>query len=293
MGSNFKCEKCEQTFSTKQCLQGHITRNACKIPTVFCKYCKSGFTTETSMYRHMRKSCKVKKETEEKQLETNRLEKLENENKELKNENKIILNRLVDLENEIKKDKPATNYVNFGNVNNIVNCVNNITLVKHGNEDISKLGRGNLLKIYARGFYAPYALINDVHFNANHPEYHNVYISNMSNKYAIAYDGKNWQLIPKNDLIDSIYNDKKNYIEENFEDFVDSLTKSQKNALNRWLDEDEDSNKIKEIKNMIKLSLYNNREVVMKTMALLTNSEVINTTNNVKKIKSIKTIKHG
>ena len=50
--------------------------------------------------------------------------------------------------------------------------------------------------------------------------------------------------------------DAENYIEENLDEFIDSLTKSQKKALDRWMDIDEEHGKIKEIKDKIKLFPY-------------------------------------
>jgi hypothetical protein len=37
----------------------------------------------------------------------------------------------------------------------------------------------------------------------------------MKDKYAMMHDGTNWTLTTKEDLINKIYDDKKNYIEEN------------------------------------------------------------------------------
>ena len=65
-----------------------------------------------------------------------------------------------------------------------------------------------------------------------------------------------------------IYNDKKNYIESNINNFVNSLSQSKKNALERWLKCDEDNEndeKIKRIKEQLKMILYNNRELVIKS----------------------------
>ena len=51
----------------------------------------------------------------------------------------------------------------------------------------------------------------------------------MKNKYAMMYDGNDWNLVMKDDLIDKIYDNKRDLIEENLDDFLDSLTISQKN----------------------------------------------------------------
>jgi hypothetical protein len=71
------------------------------------------------------------------------------------------------------------------------------------------------LKILQTGYNSTVKLTEAVHFNPNFPEYHNVYISNMKDKYAMMHDGTQWTLITKEDLISKIYEDKKSYIEEN------------------------------------------------------------------------------
>lgn len=88
----------------------------------------------------------------------------------------------------------------------------------------------------------------------------------MKDKYAMMFDGKDWNLTTKDDLINKIYDDKKNYIEENIDEFVDSLTISRKRALERWLETDDSDDKILQIKDQIKLLLYNKREVPLKTI---------------------------
>jgi hypothetical protein len=52
------------------------------------------------------------------------------------------------------------------------------------------------------------------------------------------YDGKEWSLTRKTELIDRLYEDKKNYIEDNMEYFLETLSKSQIRALERWLNTD-------------------------------------------------------
>ena len=66
-----------------------------------------------------------------------------------------------------------------------------------------------------------------------YPEYHNIYISNIKDKYAMLYDGNNWALTKRIELINRLYEDKKNYIEDIMEEFIDSLNNSQVIALQR------------------------------------------------------------
>lgn len=79
----------------------------------------------------------------------------------------------------------------------------------------------------------------------------------------MMFDGKEWNLTMKDELINKIYDDKKNYIEENLDDFVDSLSTSRKKALERRLETDDEDERITKIKNEIKLLLYNKRNLIL------------------------------
>ena len=120
-----------------------------------------------------------------------------------------------------------------------------------------------VLKAMQSGYDSPLKLTETLHFNPKHPEYQNIYITNVKDKYAMMFDGKDWNLTMKDDLINRIYDDKKNYIEENIDEFVDSLTSSRKQALDRWLDTSDDDERILKIKNDIRLLLYNKRNLVL------------------------------
>jgi hypothetical protein len=254
---SFICEKCNVGFSTKQSLQNHTIKQACKISNYFCKHCGKGYTTETSMYRHMRRNCKVKKNYDkEKEDIYKKLVDLEESNKKLNQ-------KVISMEKTIKKTNSIKN-INKGIVNNVNNPVFsniNVILTGYGQEDMSKFDNNDLVKAVQNGFNSSIRLTEAIHFNPKYPEYHNIYISNMKDKYAMMFDGKNWALT----IRDKIYEDKKNYIEENIDMFLDSLSESRKNALERWLSTSDDDNKIAKIKEQIKLLLYNKRHIVMAT----------------------------
>ena len=46
------------------------------------------------------------------------------------------------------------------------------------------------------------SLIKKIHFNPRKPENHNIYISNIKNKYIMVYDGDKWNLSNQNETID-------------------------------------------------------------------------------------------
>lgn len=68
-----------------------------------------------------------------------------------------------------------------------------------------------------------------------------------------------------------MYQDKRDYVEENLEEFGKSLSKSKLNALKRWLESDENDDKcIKLIKKDIELLLYNKKKIPLKTKLKIT-----------------------
>jgi hypothetical protein len=201
----------------------------------------------------MKDNCKVKKQDDiEKAQIYERLLKLEEENDELKK-------KVVTLEKNSQIPSKITN--NTQNINNGI--VAHINLIGYGKEDLSKINKKEIIKAIQSGFDSTIRLTKTLHFNPKHPEYHNVYITNVKDKYAMMFDGKDWNLTMKDELINKIYDDKKNYIEENLDDFIDSLSVSRKKALERWIATDDDDDKIIKIKNDIKLLLYNKRNLIM------------------------------
>ena len=172
---------------------------------------------------------------------------LEEKNKKidvLEEENKKLKREVVSLKKITRVTKNITN--NDTNNNNNINngIVAHINLIGYGKEDLSKIDKNEIIKAIQQGFNSTIKLTETLHFNPKHPEYHNIYITNMKDKYAIMYDGKDWNLTMKYDLINKIYDDKKNYIEENIDEFVDSLSVSRKKSLERWLVMEDDADRI-------------------------------------------------
>ena len=44
-----------------------------------------------------------------------------------------------------------------------------------------------------------------IHYNTLYPEFQNVYIPNMNQKYCMIYNGVDWLLKDKDEVVDSLY----------------------------------------------------------------------------------------
>lgn len=263
-----------------------------------CPYCHNEYSTKCSLNRHIKYNCKVIKiqEKEKQNIFQDLLKKFEDKHndqmKELQEQNQKLtemvikladntINNKNDPETKLKTNtKPTPQNINNtednsttnnNNSNNTFNQQqNNIVMVGYGKEDLDRLSKEEILKVLGKGYSAVIQLTDDMHFGSKYPEYHNVYIPSMKEKYGMIYNGKSWDLINKDELVDNIYYDKKDMIDDKFEAFYDSLSKPKQEALERWFEDDnnDDTKQIDKIKDKIKLLLYNKRHIPMEARRL-------------------------
>lgn len=295
------CKFCNSYFSSQPGLSRHINHS--------CKVKKDDDNQKNIIFNKLVKLEEKEQKIKKKCVETKK-DKEYKVNKDEKNEQNNIFNMLItlgeitgrleqeviELKKTIKTDRKTAKdrkksiktkkicTVTYNNVNNgVIN--NNIILVNYGNEDMAKIDKKEILKALNSGYFSPVSLTETVHFNPKYPEYHNVFISNIKNRYAMMYvDGK-WILTLKGDLINQLYEDKKSYIEENFEQFVKSLPESRKKALHKWLEMDDEDPKIIDIKEQLKLLLYNSRDMIDDNVNIASSLLTKKSNKSIKKIK--------
>lgn len=275
---SFTCDKCNKSFKKTEGLLYHIENKVCDKKENKCWLCGNVFKSRQSMNRHIRESCKIKKQ------QNNERERIYVELLELRKENETLKKALAVKKckrTKIKCSKKITTNIKNATINtNSNNAINNvinntIVLIGYGKEDLTKIARNDLIEVFRCGYKAAIKMTDTVHFNPKYPEFHNVYISNIKDKYAMVYDGANWKLTTKNAVVDKLYDNNKSFVEENLEDFCASLTKSQSLSLERWINTDENDEKIKDIKEQLKLLLYNKREIPMQTKEIMVNDPAI------------------
>jgi hypothetical protein len=260
----YRCEKCEKTFKKKYDYINHINRiRPCDRPSNICVYCGVKYATKGNVARHIKTNCGVymEREREKKQI----FEELS----KLKEKNERITNEVNELRLDLVKQKRSNGRINkesrIGTQNNIHIGDNNITIVAFGNEKMDKINMQNIISSVSHGYQTSVYLTNAIHFDPNNPEYHNVYIPSMNTSCAMIYDGIKWKLAPRTEVIDSIYQDNKYYVEENLEEFKKSLSEFKLKALKRWIDTDDEDEVVKRIKKDMELLLYNGRKIPIAT----------------------------
>ncbi len=232
-----------------------------------CKYCNKSFTRKDSLNRHL-KSCKEKKKDEEEKK--NLMNLIEMLNEQLKQKDEELNEQLKEQKKQIKKklnkrDEQIDKLIKKTGINiGTQNIQNNIKILAYKNTDLSHLTDQDYMYCLNRSNMCIPHLLKRIHFNPKKPENHNVYISNIKNKYIMIYDGNKWNLQNQDETIDDIMDTNEFVLEqkleewiENGKDYPDIMRK-----FNRYLEKKEKDNVINKIKDEIKLILFNNRKII-------------------------------
>ena len=121
-----------------------------------------------------------------------------------------------------------------------------------------------MIKYLSKGYQSVYQLIEDLHFDPEKPEMHNMFISNMSQPYALEYDGEQWNRINRDDIVNQLFDYKACYLNSMFKELKGTLNKKTIKKYSRFMNEP-DKETIDGLKHEIKMLLYNKRNIPMKT----------------------------
>jgi len=279
MPVSYECELCSKIFNHKGMYDRHLQRlNPCnpkeskndtkvepKNPKIDflaptqCASCLKVFFNKTNKTRHEKtnKKCKII------WGEDLKYKKLEDKLAEMELMIKTGLNPLA-ITNSNNTNNTNTN-TNSNNTtqNTIIN--NNFVLSKFGHEDTSYITDKEKIYNLTAAFTSVSNFILMKHFNKEHPENCNVYISNMKSAYALIYDGTNWIIKDKKEVLHDIYENNFSNILTNFNELKHTLTKEVIVRFKQFMEEekDEDDELKNRFKEEIKYILYNHRKQAM------------------------------
>ena len=224
----------------------------------FCKYCEKNYSTSSNLSKHLKK-CKEKIKTDEANHYMQELVKLLNEK-----DNKISK---YDLELE-EKNKQIIELIQKAGIQNsgtiVQNIQNNIKLLAYNKTDISDLTDNDFIRCFNHNNMCVPHLLKRIHFNRKKPENHNVFLSNLKSGYIMLYDGKQWITYNRDEVIDDMFDEKHDILEQKYEEWVD-VGKDYPiiyYKFRRYLEKMNNDVVMKKIKDEMKLVLYNNRDIV-------------------------------
>ena len=295
----YECDKCKRTYSSQYNLNKHLRisyMKPCyaKKYNKTCQYCNRIFSSVLVCKNHMNKTCKMMppigvpisalSEINQPDILNNAITIQLNKNiSELQDKIALIMSKLNKIEKEEKTEPPTntvhtTNNIGTANTNNIGTAnTNNIGTINapvtNYNINITPYDQPNnyidnntLKKILNRGFMSVQEFITKMHFNKDHPENHNVYISNKKDWNASYFNGTNWVLDEKNDILDTLYDNSSYYLITKYDELSEQLDEPTLTKFGRYKTACDDKKLTKSIKKDIKFILYNNKKIVLDTI---------------------------
>ena len=217
---------------------------------VTCEFCKKEYSSKKNLWRHTKYYCKEKQKDDDcKKDLTTLVEMLNAQLHEQKEQLK-------------KKDNQIDELIKKAGITQ--NIQNNIKILAYKDTDLSHLTDQDYLNCLNRSNMCIPQLIKRIHFDPRRPENHNVYISNIKNKYIMIYDGIKWNLQSQEETIDNLIDTNEFVLEqkleewiENGKDYPDIMRK-----FNRYIEKKEKDDVLNKIKEEIKLVLFNNRKTI-------------------------------
>lgn len=221
-----------------------------------CGKCNKIFTRSDNLKTHKAKYCykNVKSDVESKVDEITP---------------KQLNEKIIQLQKQIEALTKTANNGTINNINNIItttqNISNDIKMIGFGKENLYELiSDEEALKYLKTGYQSVYNMIEDIHFNPDKPEFHNVFISDKNRGKALIYDGNKWYDKDVTEVVEQVFDDKAAYLTAMFKDLRHRMADKYVTKFIRFRDDD-DEQTIANLKKDIQQLLYNKRDIPRNT----------------------------
>ena len=212
-----------------------------------CTCCNLSFSRKTNLQRHLKTESHINRQN----------------NLCLEQKIKLLEERLESVEKMLlknnSKDIEQSNNNIYNTTNNTTNNViinNNITILPYGKENTNYLNSKVMTGIMKRLNVCIVELFNKIHFDANHPENHNIKMQNVRDNKCLVWQGNKWVWKPLAETIEDRQQQLIGILEDSEEDRLIPETIRQ-NWLNRKDSFSTNKKLIREISNKMKLCLLN------------------------------------
>ena len=109
-------------------------------------------------------------------------------------------------------------------------------------------------------------MIETIHFDPDHPENHNIQVTNIKSKFAKIFKDNKWVMANKNRTIDDLIDTICVFLEEKYEENKEFLSEFRQERFQEFYDkyENQDKNTMKNIKDEVDITLINGTNEIYK-----------------------------
>jgi len=257
---SYSCEKCNYHTIRRDNYNRHMESSKHKTQSneiidtdLICNYCNKQFKHNQSVYRHIKYTCKKNKDEDLKELVRLMNLQLEKQRNQMIQKDREIEYHKQQNENHQKQIDKLMDKLQ---VNHITNNTTNINILSYRETDLSHLTNRDYERAIKKISYCVKDIIEKIHFNPLKPENMNIYISNMKDKYIMVYEEGNWNIKNKNTEIDHLYESKEILLEDWLEEYG---TEELRQKYNKYISNKENDEIINNIKEEIKMMMYNKK----------------------------------
>ena len=265
---NHECRSCQMSFKTSQYLQQHLKckRHTDKIkqscnPKYQCSVCQKTYTIRQSLHAHTKSKCcavssvavaispatTIPNPHENLELKMDEMKQaFEKERQEMKAQIAMLLD---------KHAGPTTN-------NNIIETqnINIININAFGNENTDYLDDKAILACIGRVYKSIPSLLEKIHFDPQHPENHNIKITNKKLPYAsVMGNNHKWKTVDRKDAIESMVLNSYNMLDERYTDNKEKFSTQKQDNFEGFQSkfESDDRDLMKQIKTEVDMMVLN------------------------------------
>ena len=267
------CSNCCIQFKTKRIYETHLKSNKhLKNTNNDLKFkcdCGKFFSHRQSLSLH-RKNCTIHTnppiEYSNTTLVSTLIKTLQERDKqiEINKQEMDTLRKQVETLLEKSTSNPTgnttTNTTNNGNVHSQANIGNIIVVNSFGHENIEHITDQIICKIIKTApFTSVPQLIEKIHFDPDHPENHNIKITNKKLNYAEIVKNNKWVTANKKKIIDDVIQKSYDLLDDKYTDNKDDISEKRQERFHNFQEkyEQADEELLRNIKNDVDLLLIN------------------------------------
>lgn len=259
----YTCKPCQRTFKTIQHLNEHkssIKHQLCvdkSIKLFACDECGKKYMYKTGLSTHKKKCTSTMKMDE---LVENQ-KKLEKHNKELEQERIQLRKQIEELLDKFSQFQGQSTVNTTNNTNNIGTQNNiHIHINAFGKENMDYITNEFMGECVKKIYNSVPSLLQKIHFDPEHPENHNIKITNKKLPHAsVMSEDQQWKLVNKQDAIEDMIDKGYNMIDEKFREDPSIYTEEKRKNYRKYQDnyDNEDKDTLKRLKNDVEYVILN------------------------------------